>query len=104
MDDITAGAITADTVGIDQAGRHADALAVELQSMRTRWVADTDSSGGALGYGELATAFAACQDAWFVELGVYVSALELIGADLAASAGIYSTADRSAAAGFDGLG
>lgn len=103
VDDITAGDITADTVGIDEAGRRADALASELQSVRTGWATGTDSPGAALGYDELEAAFTACQDAWFAELGVSVAALELIGANLAGSASTYTAADHSAAAGFHGL-
>lgn len=65
-----------DTQAVDGHAKTACDLAEQLRSIRATWDGATRDGGKACGMDVTSKAYTAMQDAWFDEVGVYISVLE----------------------------
>ena len=91
-----------DTQQVDGHAKTACDLAEQLRSARTTWDDATRDGGKACGMDITEKAYTAMQDAWFDEIGVYISVLEQLCEAMHTAARQSSSDDNAAAQAFTG--
>lgn len=93
-----------DAAGIDRQATAARNLAADLRSIHGTWAKATQSSGTALGLGELISAFTTMRQAWDAEFDVYIDVVSTLSDNLHTSAANYIAAEKANTASAHGVG